>query len=501
MSEKKTNELVLEAMAEWMDSPIAFIRDMWKLVPQPLVCKEEHEHEFKCYEGFVKGKHITWQQHQVLLGIEKALRGEAPKRVSVVSGHGIGKDALLSWLIHWFLFTRFNAQMGCTAPTSDQMYDILWKELSIWHQRLPEGIKDKFEWSTTHFKITEAPQSWWARARTARKESPEAFAGLHGDSVALFGDEASGIPDEIFRTGEGSLTNLDVLVVLVSNGTRLTGYFYDTHHRDKENWQRFSFSSKESPIVESDFAERIKAKYGEDSDEYRYMVLGLFPKEGGVEEGGWMPLINEKDLRYINDTGSFRNPKLGYDPAGSGSNKSIHILRDPFKAKIVAKENISTRKSRAENTLTLITNYGIRHQDVSVDNFGEGANVGTDIAIADGKRINAVNVGDQADDKDRFMNKRAEDAWRAREWLIAGGELVRDNEWKGLLKIRYRRTLGGKIQIMPKEEMRNRGLIGKSESTDIADAFFLTFEGEITTISRKREELSSGEVARITNLY
>src|SRR3990167_4218098 len=111
----------------WKNSPIAYIKDIWGLVPQPVKCGEEHEHiEAKCYHDFIKGEHITWQQHLILLGIEKALRGEAPKRVSVASGHGTGKDALLAMLTHWFLMTRKHAQIGATAPTSDQLYDVLW---------------------------------------------------------------------------------------------------------------------------------------------------------------------------------------------------------------------------------------------------------------------------------------------------------------------------------------------------------------------------------------
>jgi len=513
---KNNLKISINTFAEWIDSPISFIEDMWGLIPQPLICDSKdssswtnplntfkpHKHGFHCYGEFIRGKYITWQQHQVLLGVEQAIQGKKPKRISVVSGHGIGKDALLAWLIHWFLFTRENAQIGCTAPTSDQMYDVLWKELSVWHGRLPKGIKEKFEWSTTHFKITERPEIWWARARTARKEAPEAFAGLHGEHVMLLGDEASGVPDEIFRTGEGSLTNKDVLVVLVGNPMRLEGFFYDTHNKDKENWQRFSFSSEDSPIVERDFCERIKSRYGEDSDEYRYMVLGLFPKESGMEEGGWLPLLSEEQLKYASDIGSFRNPKLGFDPAGAGQNKGIHVLRDSFKAKVASEEDISTPKSRAERTLTLITNYGVKHEDVSIDNFGIGANVAMDIAIADGKRVNAVNTGDPADDNERFLDKRAEDAWRAREWLIAGGQLIRHDGWKQLLKIRYKRTMRGKIQVMSKDEMRKRGLIRQSESIDIADGFFLTFENERYSVRKGREEgLSDAETAKLTNVY
>ena len=79
-------------MIEWRHSPIAFIRDMWGLVPQPLICvetAERNEHGVKCFGEFEKGKHLTWQQWMILLLVEKAIKGEGIKRVSVASGKGI----------------------------------------------------------------------------------------------------------------------------------------------------------------------------------------------------------------------------------------------------------------------------------------------------------------------------------------------------------------------------------------------------------------------------
>ena len=49
-----------------------------------------------------------------------------------------------------------------------------------------------------------------------------------------------------------------VLVLMVSNPTRLIGYFYDSHHSDQRIWQRFTFDSEESPIVDWEYVERIE---------------------------------------------------------------------------------------------------------------------------------------------------------------------------------------------------------------------------------------------------
>ena len=94
-------------------------------------------------------------------------------------------------LILWFLFCYADSEIPCTAPTQSQMFDVLWKEISVWLNRLPERVKDKFELSSDYLKVLENPKERWARARTARKESPEAIAGIHAENVFITVDEAS----------------------------------------------------------------------------------------------------------------------------------------------------------------------------------------------------------------------------------------------------------------------------------------------------------------------
>lgn len=496
----------LVRLKEWRTSPISFIRDMWKLVPQPLICAETaegHEHGVKCFGEFEKGKHLTWQQWMILLAVEKAIKGEKVKRISVASGHGVGKSSTFAMLIHWFLFTRKDAQIGCTSPSVSQLFDVLWKEIKVWQMKLPEKVADLFEWQSSYYRVKESPETWFARARTGRKENPEALSGLHGSHVMLLADEGSAVPDEIYRSAEGSLTNKDTLVVLISNPTRLEGYFYDTHHEDKKNWQILQLNSLDSPIVEPDFDERIKAKYGEDSPEYDFMVLGRFPKSEGMIDG-WLPMFDEEDIkRQIPDVGPFMKPAyMGVDPSGLGKNKSVWVGRDAFKAKVLAKETKSSTVGLAEKTITLSQHYEVKPGDVKIDNFGIGANISQEIALGVQERVHAVNVGGKPKDE-RFLNIRAEMFWNLREWLKKGGKLVRNDGWRQLLTIYYKRTLTGKIQVMSKEEMVRRGW----ESPDVADGAALTFvpsdvghESVYATATRMRE-LSNEEIARLTGVY
>jgi hypothetical protein len=74
------------------------------------------------------------------------------------------------------MFCFEDCKIPCTAPTQTQMHDVLWAELSLWHRKLPDAIQNLFEWTTSYFRVKAKSESWFARARTARKEQPEALA-------------------------------------------------------------------------------------------------------------------------------------------------------------------------------------------------------------------------------------------------------------------------------------------------------------------------------------
>lgn len=456
-NEERVLNQELELYKALQKSPTLFVKIMWGLEPQA--------------GEFIRGKNITWQQMEILNAVEKALRGEAPNRITIKSGHGIGKSSTLAWLILWYLFCYKDAQIPCTAPTADQMYDVLWKEVKKWLNEMPEEVAAKYEWSTTYIRIKESPETWFARAKTARKESPEALAGVHGDYVMFLVDEASGVPEEIFNTAEGALTNKNVLLIMISNPTRLMGYFYDSHHRDKANWQCLSFSSIDSPIVDKEFVDRIVDKHGEDSDEYKLRVLGEFPREDAIDEKGFVPLFAEDDLHYCQPSEWIGVTKMGVDPSGEGQDKTAWVGRDNIKARILAEEAISNPKGIAQKTMTLMDYNGIRDKDVMVDNFGSGADVAKDIALSVLRYdVGTINVGNPPKDE-MYLNKRAEAYFALKTWLRNGGSLVQDSRWRELLGIKFKRNIAGKIQIMSKDEMRKQGI----PSPNFADALMLTF--------------------------
>ena len=53
-------------------------------------------------------------------------------RLAVASGRGIGKSALVAWIILWMLSTRLGSTIVVTANTEAQLRSSTWAELSKW---------------------------------------------------------------------------------------------------------------------------------------------------------------------------------------------------------------------------------------------------------------------------------------------------------------------------------------------------------------------------------
>lgn len=489
-----------EALREIQSSTLIFAKQMWNLEPQQI--KEEYRARFAAglllqhaawskfcttvrpfwFEPFEEGKNLTWQQALVLYGIDKCLRGEASNRISVVSGHGIGKSALFSILILWFLFSRLDSKVACTAPSADQMYDVLWSEVRKWINKMPLPIANLYQWESSHIRMREAPQEWFARAKTSSKENTEALAGIHADWVFVGADEASGIEEPIFETMEGALTG-NYIVFLAGNGTRSLGYFYDTHHKDAARWQTFSFSSMDSPRIPEKYVADIVAKYGSDSTQYAIRVEGKFPDEGIMDDKGYVQLFNESDLHivpYDHEWKPIGQIKAALDASGEGQDKTEWAIRDRARAAIVAEEEKSTPMSMATKSVTIVDKYKIDPGDFVIDAFGKGHPVAQEIALMTAQqqrpwRVNPINTGDPClneRDAELYINMRAMMYHKFMLWCRAGGEMMDSPRLKEeLLSIRFRRTANGRIQIMDKVAMKKLGFA----SPDKADALSMTF--------------------------
>ena len=177
--------LTTEAILYYKDRPVEFVKDIIKVTPDDI-------------------------QGEILTSVAQN------QLTSVRSGHGIGKSALQSWLIYWFMCTRPFPKIPCTAPTKHQLHDILWAEVAKW--RTP-AIQSEIEWTQEKLYMKSNPENWFA-----------------------------------------------------------SGFFFDSHNKNRSIYSTFKVSGENSKRVSKEYIQMIIDMYGLDSDVYRVRVAGEFPK-------------------------------------------------------------------------------------------------------------------------------------------------------------------------------------------------------------------------------
>lgn len=250
----------------------------------------------------------------------KILRSVAANPMtSVRSGHGVGKSTVQAWVVIWFMTTRPFPKVPCTAPTQHQLFDILWAEVSKWLRNNP-ALQNEMVWTKEKVYMRGYPEEWFAVARTASK--PDALQGFHADDLLFIIDEASGVSDPIFEPVLGALSTPGARLLMCGNPTQLSGFFYDSHHKNRASYATFHIDGRNSQRVPKEFVDRIIRMYGEDSDVFRVRVAGDFPLQ---EDDIFIPIsLVEKSIHTeFSPRISPLSVHIGCDVARFGDDKTV----------------------------------------------------------------------------------------------------------------------------------------------------------------------------------
>jgi hypothetical protein len=396
---------------------------------------------------------------------------------SVRSGHGIGKSAVEAWLIIWFLCTRPYPKVPCTAPTRHQLYDILWAEVAKWIRNRPELARE-LVWTADKLYMRGHPENWFAVPRTATK--PEALQGFHADHVLYIVDEASGVPDDVFAPVLGALSTPGARLLMCGNPTRLSGFFYDSHHKSRPMYATFHVDGRSSPRVSQEFVRMIIGMFGEDSDVFRVRVSGDFPK---AMPDSFIPMEwAERNSRRTLAAAEPRVIDIGVDVARFGDDESV--LCPVFDKRVQQCMEVCHHNDTMELTgrvVQLVQRYREKHPaaviNVKVDCDGLG--VGVYDRLREKKlpcRLFECHFGGRggrlkADDPVEMANSTGLMWGHVRERLrVDALALVYDDRLISQLSNRkYRVGSDGRIELERKEDMKKRGVA----SPDRADALAL----------------------------
>lgn len=397
------------------------------------------------------------------------------RRISIRSGHGVGKTTVLAWIIVWWMLTRFPQKTVATAPTTAQLFDALAAETKSWLGKLPDELKILFNVKSDRIELVAAPDDSFASFRTSRPETPEALAGIHSEHVLVIGDEASGIPEQVYEAGKGSMSGHSAVTILAGNPVRTSGTFFDSHNRLAEQWATHHVSCLMSPRVAEDFVAELREQYGEDSNAFRVRVLGEFPR---TDDDTIIPYEKMAAALTRDVVAKLVKPVWGLDVGRFGDDPTALVKR---------RGNVQVghaQERKGWDTMQVVgwvkAEYDActsedRPVEILVDSIGLGAGV-VDRLIELGLPARGINVSESPAMTERFRNLRAELWWKAREWFIGMESCLAGDQKTGaeLASVRMKYTSTGKIQVEGKDEMKKRGV----RSPNRADAFVLTFAGD-----------------------
>lgn len=413
----------------------------------------------------------------VLRGIAGGLSIDAALHDATASGHGVGKSALVAWLLLWAMATYEDTRGVVTANTENQLRTKTWAELSKWHRLCI--CKHWFRLTATAlFSVQPSHEKTWrVDAVPWSENNTEAFAGLHneGRRIIVVFDEASAIPDIIWETTEGALTdaNTEILWFAFGNPTRNTGRFRECFGRFRHRWNTRQVDSRTVAITnKSQIAEWVE-DFGEDSDFVRVRVRGVFPRAGSVQfiSGETVDEARKREVHTL----SHEPLVMGVDVARFGDDRSVICYRKGRNAACIpwdTMRNLDTMQVAAR-----VADAFRVHQPAAifVDEGGLGAGV-VDRLRQLSIPVTGVNFGGKPDrtamdDGVKVRNKRAEMWAFMRAWL-KGGMIPDDHELAAdLTGVEYAFDENQAIQLEKKEHMKKRGLA----SPDLADALALTF--------------------------
>jgi len=438
-----------------------------------------------------------WQEEILRLLGNKLINLSEAILLARTSGHGIGKSALVSWLILWGISTFEDTKGVVTANTETQLKTKTWVEVAKWY-RMFIGREYFKMTATAMFSVDpEHEKTWRIDVVPWSEKNTEAFAGLHNKHkrILVIFDEGSAIHDTIYEVTEGALTDEDTEIIwaIFGNPTRNTGRFRECFPGGKfaHRWDTQAIDSREVSLTNKTQIQKWIDDYGEDHDFVRVRVRGMFPRVDAVSfislevcrEAAVRTVLKQRGQPVI----------IGVDVGRFGDDPSViypRCGRDARTRPVEIYPQIDTMQL-ASKVAAAFLNY--HASMVMIDAGGVGGGVVDRLRqllipvmeVDFGAKPDGTNFDDQA----KYANKRAEIWGALRAWLprgcivseIQGNDANLEDELTGPT---FSLNIKEAIQLEAKKEMRRRGVA----SPNVADALACTFAYSVY-IPNKEESL------------
>lgn len=393
-------------------------------------------------------------------------------REAAASGHGVGKSALVAWLVNWAMDTFEDTRGVVTANTDTQLRTKTWPEVQKWSRLRITSHWTVVTATAIYSSLLGHESTWRIDAIPWSKENPEAFAGLHnkGKRILLIFDEASAIVDKIWEVAEGAMTDegTQVLWCVFGNPTRNTGRFRECWRKFRELWKTREVDSRTAKMSNKKLIKEWIDTYGIDSDFVKVRVRGMFPSQSAKQfiSSEDVDLAYGKHLRA--EQYNFAPKIISVEPAWEGDDNLEIGMRQGLAFRIL--RTIPKNDNDIE-----IANIVARYEDEEkADAVVIDGGYGTGIISAGrtmGRNWLIVWYSGKSPDPG-YLNLRAYMWGKMKEWLKAGGAIPEIQQlYDDLIGPETVPRMDGKIQLEAKKDMKARGLPSPNKGDCLAQTF------------------------------
>lgn len=445
------------------------------------------------------GEHI--RKNVVLLSQGKPLE---TYQFALCSGRGIGKSAFYG-MVSWFHMSCWPGSTTIAAANGEPQLDSKtfpeikkwftlainshWFDLNARSVRPAQWFKEQLE---AQLKLDCG--YYYVQGQLWTEEKPDAFAGAHNmKGIIVLFDEASGIPGPIWTVAKGFFTEPCVTRAhfAFSNGRKNTGPFFECFHKMRNFWHHLQIDSRDVEDVDTADLEQIITEHGEDSDEARVEVRGMFPSKGDHQLIGPEMVEAAQERSVMQDTGA--PLVMGCDVARFGEDKCVISFRQGRDARSI--EWLNFKKISTTQFARHIADAINKYNPDAVFIDGNGVGGGVIDTLKDWKySVIEVQFGASADDTKQYMNKRTECWCKMADWLSVGAIPYLQGLKDDMTAPEYGFSGVDNLKAMePKEKTKKRGFA----SPDFADALALTFAQPVARADSKiKKKMQRNKIAK-----
>ena len=436
-----------------------------------------------------EGPDANQRKFLINLGAEVRARGfngnepVMPIRMAESSSHGTGKTAMGAWIACWILSTRPHSIGTVTAGTKAQLKTRTWAGISHWLRLCITAHWFQIGAESIYHK--NAPDTWKLLAQTCKPENAQSFAGQHARSSTsrYLLDEASRVPDEIWKVAFGGLTDGEPMIFAWGQPERREGMFHDVcFGKERNRWVQHAVDSRDSRFTNKALIQEWIDDYGIDSDYVRVRVLGLVPLSaaGQFIDAGVIMAAQRRAPSYMQD-----DPLIvGLDVSRGGPAHTVFRFRRGLDAVTIPAVRITGQDSRDTMRLAAIaakilgTTYaGIKPTMLFVDS-GFGGPIVDRLKQLGHTNVAQVVFGSKAPDDRHFVNMRTYMWSQTRDWLVRGSIPPDERLETDLQGPRFHHNQRDQLVLESKDEMKERRL----DSPDDGDALALTFARHVAPL-------------------